>query len=231
MEMGSSLSSTTGGGGGGGRQHEGSGGTGGGEGRESGGGVGAGGGGPKGDPVAGGLKDRDPRNWSEVSWKSISLARKEKEHRERNAKEEKEALCLLEPGQSQKKDAGERKTADSAGGGGAEVKERRRRPLQETESSTMRQHARKREDDFIAGGAQNFYKPVRVCGSCFRVSKPFAFWEFAGVTSMPSVSQVKLLCVPSYAVYLVEDSPRQPTRSTRKTPLDHLVFSGEWDTW
>ena len=35
--------------------------------------------GPKGDPVAGGLKDRDPRDWSEVSWKSVSLARQEKE--------------------------------------------------------------------------------------------------------------------------------------------------------
>ena len=35
----------------------------------------------------------------------------------------------------------------------------------------MRQHARKREDEFLAGGAQNFYKTVRVCGSCFRVSR------------------------------------------------------------
>ncbi|CAN0400425.1 unnamed protein product, partial [Ectocarpus sp. 12 AP-2014] len=48
-------------------------------------------------------------------------------------------------------------------------KDTRRRSLQETESSTMRQHARKREDEFLAGGAQNFYKTVRVCGSCFRV--------------------------------------------------------------
>ncbi|CAM9555819.1 unnamed protein product [Scytosiphon promiscuus] len=45
----------------------------------------------------------------------------------------------------------------------------RSRSLQETESSVMRQHARKREEEFLARGAQNFYKPVRVCGSCFRV--------------------------------------------------------------
>lgn len=171
MEVGPSTSTATVGGRGGGRQHEGSGGRGGAEGREGGGG----GGGPRGDPVAGGLKDRDPRDWSEVSWKSISLARKEKEHRERSAKAEKEALCLLEPGESHKNDVGVRRTADCAGGGGEEAKERRRRSLQETESSTMRQHARKREDDFIAGGAQNFYKPVRVCGSCFRVSELLPF--------------------------------------------------------
>lgn len=164
MEVGPSTATTTAGGHGGGRQHEGLGGVAGAEGREG------GGGGPKGDPVAGGLKDRDPRRWSEVSWKSVSLARKEKERRERNAREEKEALCVLEPGESDKKCVGVRKTTDSAGGGGTEAKERRRRSLQETEASTMRQHARKREDDFIAGGAQNFYKPVRVCDSCFRVS-------------------------------------------------------------
>lgn len=127
--------------------------------------------GPKGDPVAGGLKDRDPRDWSEVSWKSICLARKEKERRACHANEEKkDAPSTLDIEKSQTIDAGAENGAGGAGRGGAEAKSGRGRSLRETESSSMRQHARKREDEFLAGGAQNFYKLVRVCGSCFRVS-------------------------------------------------------------
>lgn len=130
------------------------------------------GGGPKGDPVAGGLKDRDPRDWSEVSWKSICLARKEKELRACHAKEKKGTSPNLDSEEkSQTGDAGAGKSAGGTGRGGAEAKAGRGRSLQETESSSMRQHARKREDEVLAGGAQNFYKPVRVCGSCFRVSR------------------------------------------------------------
>ena len=143
-----------------------------GRGGAAGGGSGGGSGGPKGDPIAGGLKDRNPREWSEVSWKSVSLARKERDRRACNGKEGQGAPSLLDSGESKKKDVGTGKgAADRTVGGGAEAKEGRKRSLQETESSAMRQHARKREDEFIAGGAQNFYKPVRVCGSCFRVRK------------------------------------------------------------
>ena len=131
--------------------------------------------GPKGDPVAGGLRDRDPREWSEVSWKSISLARKEKERRACHANEKKDASSKLDPEKSQAKDAGAGNSTDGAGGFGKERKAGRGRSLQETESSSMRQHARKREDGFLEGGAQNFYKPVRVCGSCFRVSRSRRF--------------------------------------------------------
>lgn len=129
--------------------------------------------GPKGDPVAGGLKDRDPRDWSEVSWKSVCLARQEKERRACHAKEgTKDAPSNVDSENSQAKVSGTGTSARGAGREGAEEAKAggRGRSLQETESSSMRQHARKREDEFLAGGAQNFYKPVRVCGSCFRVS-------------------------------------------------------------
>lgn len=133
------------------------------------GGGGGGGGGPKGDPIAGGLKDRNPTEWSEVSWKSISLARKERDRRACGGAHGKGAPTLLDSGGSQKEDIGAGKGADCTVNGGGGAKEGRKRSLQETESSAMRQHARKREEEFLAGGAQNFYKPVRVCGSCFRV--------------------------------------------------------------
>lgn len=127
--------------------------------------------GSKGDPVAGGLKDRDPRAWSEVSWKSVSLARKEKERRACHARGDNRdtPFNIDSSEEAPTKGAEEGKSADGAGV--AEAKAGRRRPLQETESSSMRQHARKREDELLAGGAQNFYKIVRVCGSCFRVSR------------------------------------------------------------
>eukprot|EP00752_Nemacystus_decipiens_P011149 g9905.t1 len=129
--------------------------------------------GRKGDPVAGGLKDRDPRDWSEVSWKSVCLARQEKERRACHTKGEKnDAPFSVGAEKSQAKDAGVATSALGASREGVAGEARaggRGRLLQETESSSMRQHARKREDELLAGGAQNFYKPVRVCGSCFRV--------------------------------------------------------------
>ncbi|CBN77180.1 Response receiver [Ectocarpus siliculosus] len=167
MEVKTPSSTTAGAGGGEGGQHAGGGASA--PGRHCGAG-----GGPKGDPVAGGLKDRDPTAWSEVSWKSISLARRGRENRAGSAKEDKEGLSLLDSGETQNKfgtvgKGGVGEGADGSSGSGEGQKDTRRRSLQETESSTMRQHARKREDEFLAGGAQNFYKPVRVCGSCFRV--------------------------------------------------------------
>lgn len=154
------------------------------------------GGGAKGDPVAGGLKDRDPRDWSEVSWKSVSLARKEKERRVCHVEEEKkDTPSSLGAEKSQTKDAGAGKSADGAGRSGAEAKARRGRSLQETEASFMRQHARKREDEFLMGGAQNFYKSVRVCGSCFRVSGLcLCCWVCAWVV-VRSVGALLFLCV------------------------------------
>lgn len=146
------------------------------------------GGGSKGDPVAGGLKDRDPRDWSEVSWKSVCLARKEKELRACHAIEKKEDTLPSVDSEEKPRaiDAGAGKIADGTVRGGAETKAATKgRSLQETESSSMRQHARKREDEFLAGGAQNFYKPVRVCGSCFRVSRFFFHTGFLSVLPSP----------------------------------------------
>lgn len=166
MEVRTPTSTKAGAGGGEGGQHAGGGASP--PGRQSGAG-----GGPKGDPVAGGLKDRNPTAWSEVSWKSINLARR---GRENLAGKDKEGLSLLDSGETQNKQGTVGKSrvgkgADGSSGSGEGQKDTRRRSLQETESSTMRQHARKREEEFLAGGAQNFYKPVRVCGSCFRVSE------------------------------------------------------------
>lgn len=143
-----------------------------------------GGAGVKGDPVAGGLRDRNPRDWSEVSWKSISLARRESDQRGHQHHQEGGALVSQAPGaaslqinsSNSARDRGSDRADDGvdvSGGGRAgtdKSKGARDRAQQETEASAMRQHARKREDDFVAGGSQNFYKPVRVCGSCFRVS-------------------------------------------------------------
>lgn len=134
--------------------------------RESGGGGRA----SKRDPVVGGLRERDPVDWHEVSWKSVSLAKQEQGHRKSRAKGETQAVCLVGNGDPKKDGGGAGVSADDTDGGGEGAKERKSRSLQETESSTMRQHARKREEEFLARGAQNFYKPVRVCGSCFRVS-------------------------------------------------------------
>lgn len=142
------------------------------------------------DPVAGGLKDRDPKKWSEVSWKSISLARQERggtrasddgPHKsptrirvigasgDNGVNDGTKAKALRDvaselrhEGEEGEHSEGEKEGTGSRGG--------RRRAFQDTEASAMRQHARLRECEILAGGAQNFYKPVRVCGSCFRVS-------------------------------------------------------------
>ncbi|CAM9727174.1 unnamed protein product, partial [Laminaria digitata] len=142
---------------------------------------------PKRDPIAGGLKDRDPRNWFEVSLKSVSLARKERNRRRSSSKEDAAAIGLAGPGSGglkanrstsdivpPRQDGGKVGAAGGGGesgraGGGGESLGIVSRMLQETEASTMRKHARKREDEIVAGGAQNFYKPVRVCEPCFRV--------------------------------------------------------------
>ena len=136
---------------------------------------------PKRDPIAGGLKDRDPRKWSEVSLKSVSLARKERDRRKSSFKEEAAiGLAGSAPGMLKANRStsdiprrdGDKIGASGMGGesGGGGRNSGVSRMLQETEASTMRTHARKREDEVVAGGAQNFYKPVRVCESCFRVS-------------------------------------------------------------
>lgn len=136
---------------------------------------GRGAGGAKGDPIAGGLKDRDPKNWSEISWKSVCLARKESERRGRGITEEPGTSTILGDIVSPQKGVTPVLQGEGGIGTNGGVREAqgkgKSRVLQETEASAMRQHARKREDNFIAGGAQNFYKPVRVCASCFRVCR------------------------------------------------------------
>lgn len=142
--------------------------------------IGGGGGRLKRDPIAGGLRDRDPRNWFEVSMKSVSLARKERGSRKRgNFKEEPASggagsgMGVLQASRSMSdipRQDGGRGGADGGEGSGGGRNLGASRMLQETEASAMRTHARKREDEVVVGGAQNFYKPVRVCGPCFRVS-------------------------------------------------------------
>lgn len=153
------------------------------------------------DPVAGGLKDRDPKNWFEVSWRSVSLARQEMVHRGRRKEDNGDSnpcgQCSTDDGSNGRGVEGGVQqrisfseapregtggltagvgggTGDTGGRGGGREKVGvvgdARRTFQETEASAMRQHARKREDQVLAGGAQNFYKSVRVCGACFRVS-------------------------------------------------------------
>lgn len=138
--------------------------------------AGAGGGvGRKGDPISGGLKDRDPRSWSEVLWKSVCLARQERDRGGRNNKNKREPTIQLGAEQEEValnvQHSGIRNDAGGVDGGGG-AREGMSRTLQETEASSMTQHARRREDEFLAGGAQNYYSLVRVCGSCFRVSGP-----------------------------------------------------------
>ena len=77
--------------------------------------------GPKGDPVAGGLKDRDPTDWSEVSWKSVCLARQEKERRACHGNEKEDAPSDFDPENSQGKDAGAGHSTRGAGREGAEA--------------------------------------------------------------------------------------------------------------
>lgn len=150
------------------------------------------------DPIAGGLKDRDPKKWFEVSWRSISLARQERARRGRKCEDDGDSKPSgqhsagdsrnnrgVEGVQPQISSKASRERADSSTPGvgrgtndtddrGGERKKVGAvgdvRAFQETEASAMRQHARKREDQVLAGGAQNFYKSVRVCGACFRVS-------------------------------------------------------------
>ncbi len=155
---------------------------------------GSGGGGrPKGDPIAGGPKDRNPREWSEVSWKSISLARRGRDRRAYGGSQGKGAPPLLASGVSQKMDiGGPGKGVDGTVSGRGDGTGGRKRSLQETESSAMRQHARKREEEFLAGGAQNFYKPVRVCGSCFRVR---GFEPFLSLVRRAPSYSILCLCV------------------------------------
>lgn len=142
--------------------------------------------GSKGDPVAGGLKDRDPRKWSEVSWKSVILARQDRDIRGDAGRQSTGGRAedgrLRENGWAPTKDV-----TDHAGGGqgasdeserGGTVRQGGSRMMQATEASAMRQHARRREDEFLAGGAHNFYKPVRVCASCFRVRRLFCYRFF-----------------------------------------------------
>lgn len=148
------------------------------------------------DPVAGGLKDRDPKTWSEVSWSSVSLARQERSRREREYNADRESNlggkrtagdCGNDSdvdGEGPSKifskavregvvvvDAASRGTRNLDGlrGDMGKAAEAGQRAFQETEASAMRQHSRKREDKVLAGGAQNFYKSVRVCGTCFQV--------------------------------------------------------------
>lgn len=142
----------------------------------------AGGGyGSRGDPVAGGLKDRDPNKWSEVSRKSVILARQERGSRgvaeRQGTAGDTEAGELRENGAVPTKKGtsgaggGGQGTSDEGGAGVAVARQGGNRVMQATEASSMRQHARRREDEFLAGGAQNFYKTVRVCASCFRVRR------------------------------------------------------------
>ncbi|CAM9193873.1 unnamed protein product, partial [Choristocarpus tenellus] len=122
------------------------------------------------DPIAGGLKDRDGKEWAEVILRSILLARQERKRVEA-------AGGGVVPGPEQ---GLQREGAHSdiiveqeQGVGGAmsalPINGSISRVLQETEASLMRQHARKREDDLLAGGAQNYYTSVRVCSTCFQV--------------------------------------------------------------
>lgn len=158
------------------------------------------------DPVAGGLKDRDPKKWSEVSWRSVCLARQESgrnagcntttgrkindpiRQRGRDVPGCSSGIGVEGTGQygmvSELTAKGGGVGSGAYGGGGSAsaggsgivggdkvgASGTTRRAFQETEASAMRQHARKREDQVLAGGAQNFYKSVRVCGSCFTVS-------------------------------------------------------------
>lgn len=142
----------------------------------------AGGGyGSKGDPIAGGLKDRDPKKWSEVSRKSVILARQERDSR--GVAERQGTGGDTEAGELRENEAvptkkgisgaggGGQGTSDEGGAGVTVARQGGNRVMQATEASAMRQHARRREDEFLAGGAQNFYKTVRVCASCFRVRR------------------------------------------------------------
>ena len=141
----------------------------------------------KGRDPTGRMKDRDPRVWCEVPWKSVVLARNEKNRRQLDrvegdgspeaqdgavqsrGNEVESKLPLPEDrGRIGRHDHVERdKTRSEDGQEG--LKDRNRWMLRETKTGFMRQHARKREDEILRGGAQNFYKPVRVCESCFRV--------------------------------------------------------------
>lgn len=145
----------------------------------------------RGDPVAGGLKDRDPKDWCDVSWKSISLARNDMTGRREGGGQHAtfpescsvaEERLRGEPTQPEQSSVSARDATEWSAGGGALVKGRdgdgakgtdgwdRGLAFRETEASAMRQHARRREDFILAGGAQNFYTSVRVCHACFRVS-------------------------------------------------------------
>lgn len=124
------------------------------------------------DPIAGGLRDRTAVKWAEVSWRSVSLARRERRLTDDSFTPAtsftfSEKQCLTEAANS----SAERRMdevvidarIDSPEHQGASCIAR------QTEASAMRQHARQREDKISAGGAQNFYKAVRVCDTCFQV--------------------------------------------------------------
>lgn len=139
--------------------------------------------------------DWDPRDWCEVSWKSIILARKERGCRGRGHEEYEKGYreSRADVARAQENDVsrgisgtgrgtdrhhsleGVAKGWDEEGGHARPKDGRTSRMLMETEASSMRQHARKREDEVLRGGAQNFYKSVRVCESCFVVSSCMKF--------------------------------------------------------
>lgn len=151
--------------------------------------------GPKNGHLSEGGNDWDPRDWCEVSWKSIILARKERGCRGRGHEEcgKEYQKCRADVARAQENDAsqglsgagrgtdhqhgleGVAKSWDEAGGHAKPKDGTTSRMLMETEASSMRQHARKREDEVLRGGAQNFYKSVRVCESCFVVSSCMRF--------------------------------------------------------
>ncbi|CAM9154605.1 unnamed protein product [Discosporangium mesarthrocarpum] len=132
------------------------------------------------DPIAGGLKDRDTQHWAEVITRSILLARQERRGMGNHSSAPHPEIEPQARGQGQGVggDVDDEGGAGMGGGGGLKGSpggggrgggRRPKRLLQETEASGMRQHARKREEDLLAGGAQNYYTPVRVCQTCFRV--------------------------------------------------------------
>lgn len=151
--------------------------------------------GPQNGHLSDGGSDWDSRDWCEVSWKSIILARKERGCGGRGHEDDEKGYrkSRADGAQAQEKDVvpghsgagggtdhqhGLEKVAQGRGEEGSRSGRedgKTSRMLMETEASSMRQHVRKREDEVLKGGAQNFYKSVRVCESCFVVSSCMKF--------------------------------------------------------